>query len=111
MNSKFSRRHFLQIAGLTAGAAVLAGCPAPAVSPAAGTPAAGGEAAAPAGEAQTLEAWSRMTGLAEESIKGIIDNYNAQNTVGSTVEFVYVPLSQNTQSDERLLTAVAGGTP
>jgi multiple sugar transport system substrate-binding protein len=112
MRQNFSRRHFLQIAGLTAGAAVLAGCPAPVVSPGAGgTPAAGGEAAAPAGETQTLEAWSRMTGLAEESIKGIIENYNAQNTKGVTVEFVYVPLSQNTQSDERLLTAVAGGTP
>jgi multiple sugar transport system substrate-binding protein len=52
-----------------------------------------------------------MTGLDEESMKGIIDNYNAQNDVGATVEFVYVPVSQTSQSDERLLTAVAGGTP
>jgi multiple sugar transport system substrate-binding protein len=106
----FSRRHFLQIAGLTAGAAVLAGCPAP-VAPQAGAPAAGSEAAAPAGDVKVLEAWSRMTGLAEESTKGIIDNYNAQNTVGAQVEFVYIAQTQNSQADEKLLTAVAGGAP
>jgi multiple sugar transport system substrate-binding protein len=117
MSHKFSRRHFLQIASLTAGAAVLAGCPAPAVQQA-GTPAAGteaaagsGEAAAPSGEAKNLEAWARMTGVDEESMKGIIDNYNAQNTMGATVEFVYIPTSQSTQADEKLLTAIAGGTP
>jgi multiple sugar transport system substrate-binding protein len=108
MTQKFSRRHFLQIAGLTAGAAVLAGCPAPA--PQAGAPAAGGEAA-PAGETKTLEAWSRMTDVAQESIKGIIDNYNAENTVGATVEFVFIAQTQGSQADEKLLTAVAGGTP
>jgi len=110
MNSKFSRRHFLQIAGLTVGAAALAGCPAPA--PQTGAPAAGSDAAAaPAGETKTMEAWSRMTDVAQESIKGIIDNYNAENTVGATVEFVFIAQTQGSQADEKLLTAVAGGTP
>jgi multiple sugar transport system substrate-binding protein len=110
MTQKFSRRHFLQIASLTAGAAVLAGCPAPV--PQTTAPAAGGEAAAaPAGETKVLEAWSQMTGLAEESIRGIIDNYNAENTIGSTVEFVYIARTEGSKSDEKLLTAIAGGTP
>jgi multiple sugar transport system substrate-binding protein len=110
MRQTFTRRHFLQIAGLTAGAAVLAGCPAP-VAPQASAPAAGGEAAAPAAEGAILEAWSRMTGLAEESTRGIIDNYNAQNSLGVTVEFVYIAQTQGSQADEKLLTAVAGGAP
>ncbi len=110
MTQNFSRRHFLQIASLTAGAAVLAGCPAP--MPQTTAPAAGGEAAAaPAAETKTLQAWSQMTGLAEESIRGIIDNYNAENTVGATVEFVYIARTEGSQSDEKLLTAIAGGTP
>lgn len=109
MSQKFTRRHFLQMSGL-AGAAVLAGCVAPA-APQAGAPAAGEAEAAPAGETKTLEAWSQMTGIAEESIRGIIDNYNASNTVGATVEFVYIAQTQGSQSDEKLLTAIAGGTP
>ncbi len=102
-----TRRGFLRASGLAAGTAVLVAC-APA-APAA--PADAGEAAAPAAEGATLEAWSRMTDLAQESIIGIIDNYNAQNELGSTVEFVYVAQTQGTQADEKLLTAVAGGTP
>ncbi len=104
---QLSRRHFLQMAGLTAGAAVLAGCPAP-VAPSA--PAAEG-GAAPAAEGQVLEAWSRMTELAAESTKAIIDMYNEQNEIGATVEFVYIAETQGSQADEKLLTAVAGGSP
>jgi len=114
MIQKFSRRHFLQVAGMMAGAAVLAGCPAPA--PQAGAPAAGSSAGAaattaPAGEAKSIQAWSQMTGVAQDSIKQIIDDYNSKNTVGATVEFVYIAQTQGTQSDEKLLTAIAGGTP
>lgn len=109
MNQKFSRRHFLQVASLTAGAAVLAGCPAP--MPQTTAPAAGDDAAAPVAETKTMEAWSQMTGLQEESLRGIIDNYNAENTVGAQVEFVYIAQTQGSQSDEKLLTAIAGGTP
>jgi multiple sugar transport system substrate-binding protein len=111
MIQKFSRRHFLQIASLTAGAAVLAGCPAPVVQPGTAPAAGAGTSAAPAGETKNLEAWSQMTGVAQDSLKGIIDNYNAQNTVGAKVEFVYIAQTQGTQSDEKLLTAIAGGTP
>ena len=111
MSEKFSRRRFLQVAGLTAGATMWAACVAPA-APQAGTGAAeGGEAAAPAGETKVLEAWSRMTGLAEESMRGIIDNYNASNSLGNQVEFVYIAQTQGSQADEKLLTAVAGGNP
>jgi multiple sugar transport system substrate-binding protein len=109
MTQKLSRRHFLQIAGVATGAAVLAGCPAPA--PQAGAPAAGGEAAAPAGDVKVLEAWSRMTGIGEESMRAIIDEYNATNTVGAKVEYVYIAVTEGSQADEKLLTAIAGGTP
>lgn len=106
---KFSRRHFLQITGLVAGASVLAACPA---APAPQAPATeGGEAAAPAGEVKKMEAWSRMTDVAQESILGIIDNYNAKNTINAEVEFVFIAQTQGSQADEKLLTAVAGGTP
>lgn len=107
----FSRRKFLQFSGLAAGAAVLAACAAPGAAPSAAPAASGGEAAAPAAAGQTLEAWSRMTGIAQDSIKGIIDNYNASNGKGNTVEFVYIAQTQGSQADEKLLTAVAGGTP
>ncbi|HXF63338.1 MAG TPA: ABC transporter substrate-binding protein [Caldilineaceae bacterium] len=111
MSEKFSRRRFLQVAGLTAGATMWAACVAPTAPQAGAGAAEGGGAAAPAGEAKVLEAWSRMTGLAEESMRGIIDNYNASNTLGNRVEFVYIAQTQGSQADEKLLTAVAGGNP
>lgn len=103
--SKLSRRRFLQYTGLAASAAFLAACPAPAAAPA------GDSSDGASGETKKLEAWSRMTDLAQESIIGIIDNYNAQNEMGVEVEFVYIPQTQGSQADEKLLTAVAGGTP
>lgn len=108
-----SRRQFLRYTGLTAGAVALAACTMPATPPAASQEQAGaaGEATAPAAETKTLEAWSRMTGLAQESLKEIIDNYNASNDVGAQVEFVYVAQTEGSQADEKLLTAVAGGNP
>jgi len=110
MSNKISRRQFLQISGMTAGVAVLAACTALPATPAA-APAAGGEAAAPAAAAKTMEAWSQMTDVAQESLKGIIDNYNKSNTIGAQLEFVYIAQTQGSQSDEKLLTAIAGGTP
>ena len=107
-SNKFSRRRFLQYSGLATGAALLAAC-AP-VAPGA-APAAGGGAAAPAAAGKELEAWSRMTGLAQESTKGIVDNYNKGNKKGVTLKFVYIPQTQGSQADEKLLTAVAGGNP
>ena len=109
VNSQVSRRRFLQISGMTAGAAFL-GC---VYGRACGAPAAtsGGEAAAPAAGGKTMQAWSRMTDVAQESIKGIIDNYNKTNKIGATVEFVYIAQTQGSQADEKLLTAIAGGNP
>ena len=105
--NKFSRRQFLHYTSLAAGAVALAACVAPGAAPATG----GEGAAAPSGETKTLEAWSRMTGIAEESTRQIIDNYNAENKLGAKVEFVYIAQTQGSQADEKLLTAVAGGNP
>ena len=102
-----SRRQFLQYSGLATSAALLAACPAPAAAPASSSD---GDAA-PMQEVKKLEAWSRMTDLAQESIREIIDIYNEQNEMGVEVEFVYIAQTQGSQADEKLLTAVAGGTP
>lgn len=108
--NKFSRRQFLQYTGLAASTVALAACAVPAAPGEA--PATGGEsAAAPSGETKTLEAWSRMTDVAQESIQGIIDNYNAANTNNVQIEFVFIAATQGSQADEKLLTAIAGGTP
>ena len=101
-----SRRRFLQVSGVATSAALLAACPAPAAAPAA----TGGEGEEMM-ETKHLQAWSRMTDLAQESIKEIIDIYNEENTMGVEVEFVYIAQTQGSQADEKLLTAVAGGTP
>jgi ABC-type glycerol-3-phosphate transport system substrate-binding protein len=108
--SSMSRRQFLRMSGMTAGALVLAACQAVPVSqaPAATT---GGEAAAPAAATINMEAWSRMTDVAQESILGIIENYNTSNTIGAQVEHIFIAQTQGSQADEKLLTAVAGGTP
>jgi multiple sugar transport system substrate-binding protein len=119
MMQKLSRRQFLRYAGIAAGTVTVAACaPAPAAPaatavPAATTaPAAAAPTAAPAAKAgATMEAWSRMTDVAATSTKAIIDDYNAKNTKGNKVTFVYIPQTQSSQADEKLLTAVAGGTP
>ncbi|MEZ4870179.1 MAG: ABC transporter substrate-binding protein [Caldilineaceae bacterium] len=111
-----SRRRFLQGASMAVGGVFLAACAAPAAPGAAtgaagATPTAGASGATPAAATKTLEAWSTMTDVAQDSIKGIIDNYNKENTKGIQVQFVYIAQTQGTQSDEKLLTAVAGGNP
>ena len=65
----------------------------------------------PRRQLKELEAWSQMTGIDQDSTKQILDNYNKQNKKGITIKFVYIPVTQGSQSDEKLLTAVAGGTP
>lgn len=67
---RFSRRQFLQFTDLAASTALLAACPAPAPSSAPGSDGEGSM------EVKKLEAWSRMTDLAQESIKEIIDIYD-----------------------------------
>lgn len=88
MEQKLSRRQFLQGTGIAAGALLMAACTVPA-APAPAPPAGGAAPAAQpaAKEVKILEAWSRMTDVAQQSIKGIIDNYNAKNTKGVKVEF------------------------
>jgi ABC-type glycerol-3-phosphate transport system substrate-binding protein len=115
MKRTLSRRQFLQASGLVTGTALLGAC-VPAQAPSAPAPAAPAQPAAPAAqpaakETKNLEAWSRMTDVAQKSTKEIIDNYNAKNTKGIKVEFVYIAQTQGSQADEKLLTAVAGGTP
>ncbi|MFN8493952.1 MAG: ABC transporter substrate-binding protein [Caldilineaceae bacterium] len=107
-SSRFSRRQFLQYTGLAASAALLAACPAPAQNTGSSS---SGQSSQPAAAGKELEAWSQMTGIAQDSTKQILDNYNKQNKKGVTVKFVYIPVTQGSQSDEKLLTAVAGGTP
>lgn len=105
----FSRRDMLKFIGMGTAGAVLAGC-VPQGQPGAGAAVEqGGDA--PADEKIHLEAWSRMTNIAQESIKEIIDIYNEKNNKGIEVEFVYIAQTQGSQADEKLLTAVAGGTP
>ena len=110
MQKKLSRRRFLQVSGIAAGAGFLAACVAPA-APGAAPAASSGGTSAPAAETKKMEAWSRMTDVAQESTKGIIDNYNKENTIGAEVTFVYIAQTQGSQADEKLLTAVAGGAP
>jgi multiple sugar transport system substrate-binding protein len=115
-SKKLSRRSFLKAGATVAGASLLAACVpvAPAQQPAAQPQTQEGEAPAaeaPAAAGQTLEAWSRMTGLAQETTQEIINMYNEQNDLGVTVEFVYIAQTQGSQADEKLLTSVAGGNP
>lgn len=113
VNKKLSRREFLKASSLAVSASILAAC-VPVTPPAQGPAASQADtdqAEAPAPEGQVLEAWSRMTGLAQESTEEILDMYNQQNTLGSTVQFVYIAQTQGSQADEKLLTAVAGGNP
>ena len=89
VNSQVSRRRFLQISGMTAGAAFIAACTAMPASP----PAAidrRWSSCGPAAGNKTMEAWSQMTDVAQESLKGIIDNYNKSNKIGANLEFVYI---------------------
>jgi multiple sugar transport system substrate-binding protein len=120
-----SRRDFLALTASAAAGTLLAACgqaaptAAPAAPAATNTPAAAAPsptdtpvAAAPAAEAKVYEAWYQHTGIDEEAIKEIIDKYNAEQAKGGvTVKAVYIPATTGTQSNERLLTAIAGGTP
>lgn len=115
-DKKLSRRSFLKAGATFAGATLLAAC-APVTTTTAPAPA-GQEASsdtaasdAPPAEGVVMEAWSRMTGLAQETTTAILDMYNQQNDKGVTLEFVYIAQTQGSQADEKLLTAVAGGTP
>lgn len=106
MNTPISRRRFMQLAGLATGATWLAACtmalPAELDDE--------GEGAPPEPRIE-MEAWSRSTGIFEESTVEILEMYNDQNEIGAHVEYVYIAQTQGSQADEKLLTAVAGGVP
>ena len=105
---RFSRREMLKWMGTGTAGVILAGC-VPQGQTGAAVEQQPGDAASE--EKIHLEAWSRMTNIAQESIKEIIDIYNEKNDKGIEVEFVYIAQTQGSQADEKLLTAVAGGTP
>nr|HMN31476.1 hypothetical protein [Caldilineaceae bacterium] len=85
-HSTLSRRSFLRasmaVAGLT-----LAACAAPAGAPSA----AGGESAAPAGEATTIAYWTFWADRWGEFQQQIVDQYNSDNKDGIQVEMLIVP--------------------
>src|SRR5262245_18181100 len=112
-SKQLSRRSFLKAGATLAGAALLAACAPAGATPTPAPAASQGEAtsgAAPAAAGKTMEAWSRMTGIDQDTTKAIFDTYNQKNTMGNKVEFVYITATQGSQADEKLLTAVAGGT-
>jgi multiple sugar transport system substrate-binding protein len=113
-----SRRKFLtSMAGL-AGASLLAACGGGATTgggatPAAGGAAAGGATAAPAqgGAAQaTVEWWDSQTGVDEEITKKMIDTFQQKNP-DIKINRTYIAQEQGSQANQKLLTAIAGGTP
>jgi multiple sugar transport system substrate-binding protein len=114
-----SRREFLGLTASAAAGALLAACggqatPAAPAAPAAPAPAATNTpaAAAPAPEAKVYEAWHQLTGVYEEALQEIITKYNTEQAKGGvTVKAVYIPPTEGTQSNAKLLTAIAGGTP
>lgn len=98
-----SRREFLRNSSLlAAGAMLLAACPAAGQPGAA--PAAGG-AAAPAAAAVTIEWWHGWGGGAIEAFQKVADAFNEQKP-GFTVKRTQVD-----SVSDKLLTAIAGGTP
>lgn len=114
-----SRRKFLQgMAGL-AGASLLAACGGTTTpstggtAPTAAGAAAGGATAAPAagGAAQaTVEWWDSQTGVDEEVTKKMIDTFQQKNP-DIKINRTYIAQDQGTQANQKLLTAIAGGTP
>lgn len=121
MLPKVSRRTFLRMAGTVTGAAVLAACspaaaPAqPAAAPAAAqpttAPAAAQPTTVPAAAAQaTVEWWDTQTGTDQSTQATMITQFMGANP-GIKINRTYIAQDQNTQANDKLLTAIAGGTP
>src|SRR5690349_16225151 len=98
-----SRRAFLRNSALlAAGSLLLAACPAPTGS----APAAQGGANAPAAEGVTVEWWHGWGGtVALGTLQKVADAFNAQSTAFK------VKRTQVDSVSDKLLTAIAGGTP
>jgi multiple sugar transport system substrate-binding protein len=105
-----SRRRFLQGAAGVLGASILAACGGGAATPSTGggaatsAPAAGGTAQA------TVEWWDSQTGVTEEITKKMIDTFQQKNP-DIKINRTYIAQEQGTQANQKLLTAIAGGTP
>src|SRR5262245_41382448 len=87
-SKQLSRRSFLKAGATLAGAALLAACAPAGATPTPAPAASQGESTsgttAPAAAGQTMEAWSRMTGIDQDTTKAIFDTYNQSNKMGNT---------------------------
>jgi multiple sugar transport system substrate-binding protein len=105
--NRFSRRQFLRgasMAGVGVSMLALAGCPAPA-APAAQS---GGEAAAPAGEGETVLFWKPPHSEREADLWApLLEKFQSENA-GITVEHQVIPWGS---VDEQFTAAFAGGSP
>ncbi len=118
MAQRLSRRTFLRLGGIAAGTSALAACVAPTTTPAQpAAPAAPAEekpaeaAAAPAAEAQsTVEWWDAQTGVDEEITNKMIETFVGKNP-DIKINRTYIAQTQGTQANDKLLTAIAAGTP
>jgi multiple sugar transport system substrate-binding protein len=112
-----SRRRFLKGAAGLVGASLLAACGG-ATTPTTGggataAPAGGGATAAPAqgGTAQaTVEWWDTLTGVDEEVTKKMIDTFQSKNP-DIKINRTYIAQTESSQANDKLLTAIAGGSP
>ncbi len=116
MVQRLSRRTFLRLGGIAAGTSALAACVAPTTTPAQpAAPAAPAEEkpaeAAPAAEAQTtVEWWDAQTGVDEEVTNKMIETFVGKNP-DIKINRTYIAQTQGTQANDKLLTAIAAGTP
>lgn len=103
---QITRRSFLStLAGLS-GAALLAACSG--INPADQ----GADTSAPAqiGQASvTIELWDQQTSTSEEAMEQVIAEFEAENP-SIKIKRSYIPPTDGTQSDQRLLSAIAEGT-
>jgi ABC-type glycerol-3-phosphate transport system substrate-binding protein len=120
MVQRLSRRTFLRVAGVAAGSSALAACEAPTATqapPAAQATTAPAEeqpaesTTAPAAEGQTVvEWWDAQTGVDEEVTNEMITTFEGQNP-DIDINRTYIAQTQGTQANDKLLTAIAAGTP
>jgi multiple sugar transport system substrate-binding protein len=124
MAQKLSRRSFLRMAGTLAGASVVAACvpaapanqpaapaatAAPAAAAATAAPAAATAAPAAAGQT-TVEWWDTQTGIDQDTTNQMIATFMGKNP-DIKINRTYIAQDQNTQANDKLLTAIAAGTP
>ena len=58
----------------------------------------------------TIDLWDQQTGIAADATKKIIADFEAKNP-GIKINRTYIAQTEGTQSDQKLLTAIAGGNP